>query len=467
MKSDQDKVSDVEGSTTGDHPLDFAAEAGRSPGDWESDSLTELNGPRSEFVRDCGLRDGIRFREIVEGRAVRDFVVPSAIAIAGALDTCELVLSDSRVDDRHAVVVGLDGRLLVCDLGSESGTFHAGERLRAKWFEGSAEVRFGRTQVRIDVLGEASSGRVTDEDLASEQVSLVFQRRNAAAVRYPLKRRVSLIGREQSCKIQLQSRSVRPYHAVLIQGRSHLWVGHIAEDGDTFVDGQPVTIARLSDQQELSIGRISARVQFGDGDLSKLQLGAIDEPSQAPRSAPPVIPGGVSEEFVTDVLHEFRQMQRETLREMRGWMTEMIQVLATRPAIADARPMLPPQPPAPPVAASPVPAAAAPPPMPVAPPPVVAAPPTHPVHEPVVSPPELPLSPDIPVAVFDNDIDLAAMTHGGARLAGDQIASLSDAAREEMSLELKRRLAVVDRSLEDGEGVLSSVRRWLGGQNSK
>ncbi|MCA9055002.1 MAG: hypothetical protein KDA75_14270 [Planctomycetaceae bacterium] len=439
------------------HPQDHTSTALPTP--W---TIMNAITPQVEFARDCGLPHGLRLRAYRSGAELQQVVLPSPLAVIGAAAHSDFRIDDDDVEDSHTVVLGLDGRILVCDLGSEQGTWRDGERVRAHWFEGAAEFRCGRVRIVADSepSDTATGHHILHDDSGVGNCTLVFQRRNEPALRYALKRRVSLVGRERACKVQLQSRTVRPYHALLIRGHEHLWVAHIADGGETSLDGQSVTLAKVENDQELSFGRVSARIEFGEADSSRVLLPPVDEANGASANTAVATRSGCSEEFVLDVLHQFRQMQRETLREMRGWMTEMVQTLAPRPVdghLSDSRPaqstIAGPGVEAP----STAPASATPPVSAISTPLAESAPPNR----------SEPPTEDVPYARFDDDYGPIALKQTHADRDKDLDPTEEELRREEMADELRRRLQLIDQTIAEGDTLFSSVRRWLGHQSPK
>ncbi|MFV0442858.1 MAG: FHA domain-containing protein [Planctomycetaceae bacterium] len=411
-----------------------------------------------EFARDCGLPSGLRLRAYRSGQELQQRVLPSPLAVIGAAAHSDLQIDDEDVEDCHTVVLGLDGRILVCDLGSEQGTWRDGERVRAHWFEGGAEFRCGRVKIVVDSepSDTAVGHHILHDDSVVGNCTLVFQRRNEPALRYALKRRVSLVGREPACKVQLQSRTVRPYHALLIRGHEHLWVAHIADGGETSLDGQSVTLAKVENDQELSFGRVSARIELGEADSSRVLLPPVDEANGASTNTSVPARVGCSEEFVLDVLHQFRQMQRETLHEMRGWMTEMVQTLATRPVegrLSDSQATQAT------IAGRGVEAPSQVPPS--------ESPHRPPSAESAQSSRDQPADVEATYARFDDDYGPIALEQTRADGDKDLDPAEEELRREEMADELRRRLQLVDQTIADGDSLFSSVRRWIGHQSPK
>jgi hypothetical protein len=131
---------------------------------------------------------------------------------------------------------------------------------------------------------------------------------------YSFKRPAVLFGSDPRCKVQLSSRSVSRFHAVLVQAADSAWVVDLASREGTFVSGAAVSHARIGRGLEIQFGRVKAHVQSAPEDGESLRLAS--EPADS---------GVLSEDFVRDLIGEFRASQRETLTEMRQCLTDVVQ----------------------------------------------------------------------------------------------------------------------------------------------
>ena len=80
----------------------------------------------------------------------RSFVLPFGRSVlVGRALACDLPVSDATVSRRHAELEGLDGAILVRDLGSTNGTFVNGERIREAVVPPGARLGFGKMDFTV------------------------------------------------------------------------------------------------------------------------------------------------------------------------------------------------------------------------------------------------------------------------------------------------------------------------------
>jgi pSer/pThr/pTyr-binding forkhead associated (FHA) protein len=348
-----------------------------------------------EFARCCGVPSGLRLVVEAQGRPVEKFRSPLPMALVGNDARCQLRLGDTEAESRHALILALSGQYLVCDLGSESGTWHGGRRISAEWLTSGATVRCGRTEIQLDSeFGGPGpeTGSVFDEN-AEElgELLLRFPRRREDDVVYPVKRRVVLVGRDPRCKIQLSSRSVSKFHALLVRTPGGIWLVDLASREGSLVNGARISCVRVTSGAELQFGSVKVHIQSDADEGSQLKL-----PSELSTGS------NLSEEFVRDLLSEFRATQQDTLAEMRRCLTDVIQTFLTH-----------------------------------APPPGLAPPALQ---------PRLPAEAPRPAVLATRIEPPAALPEPEAPLSED---------------ELRRRLRVIDKSLEADRGMWTSIGRAL------
>lgn len=78
----------------------------------------------------------------------------------GREEDCDIVLADSTVSARHAVVREVQGRIRIEDLGSSNGTYINGNKIQAKDLLSGDTVRLGKVELRLDGQGRANKTKV-------------------------------------------------------------------------------------------------------------------------------------------------------------------------------------------------------------------------------------------------------------------------------------------------------------------
>lgn len=78
-----------------------------------------------------------------------EFVVERNAAIIGRRQTADVVVDHPDVSLVHALVFALDGRPVICDLGSRSGTLLNGEAVRLAWLSPGDEIEVGGQRLAV------------------------------------------------------------------------------------------------------------------------------------------------------------------------------------------------------------------------------------------------------------------------------------------------------------------------------
>lgn len=84
-----------------------------------------------------------------------------------------------------------------------------------------------------------------------------------AGARRPLASPLTLLGQAPGCDIPLSGDGVAPLHCAIFAGPAGLLLRHLDAETATLVNGQPVTTARLRDQDEVEVGPCRFRVALG------------------------------------------------------------------------------------------------------------------------------------------------------------------------------------------------------------
>jgi pSer/pThr/pTyr-binding forkhead associated (FHA) protein len=285
----------------------------------------ELHSVEEEFSRCCGVPSGLRLLVESRGRPAESFHSKSPLALIGHDPRCQLRLEEQSADAKHAVILALSGQYLVCDLGSQSGTWHGGQRIQAEWLPPGEAIRCGDAEIQLEsefTQSDAAASVFEDDQDSGAATFLRFPRRRERDVIYPVKRRAVLFGRDPRCKIQLTSRSVSRFHAMLVRTHSGVWVVDLTSREGTWLNGNRVMCAPVAEGAEIRFGRVRAQVE-ADPDDSSLAV-----PGDSSHVA-----GGLSEDFVRELISQFRASQEQTLAEMRRCMAEVVQSLMQQPAL--------------------------------------------------------------------------------------------------------------------------------------
>jgi pSer/pThr/pTyr-binding forkhead associated (FHA) protein len=233
-------------------------------------------------------------------------ILPYPFAVVGRSPGADIVLRHAEVGRRHAYLQLIAGRVFWVDLASRSGVRVRGEVRQSGWLDHEVPLQIGPYQIRARkgaFPGVSWPARADGSDPWGEWPSLnlplsrvVFRVRNTMERRshWRMKERLSLVGRAADCHPTLSDPSVSLFHCSLVLTPTGLWVVDLASRLGTKVNGNAVRYARLSDGDELQVGRF--RLLLDDGTTSdpvhRAEPGGVGVPSLLPPTSfqPPALP---------------------------------------------------------------------------------------------------------------------------------------------------------------------------------
>ncbi len=95
-------------------------------------------------------------------------------------------------------------------------------------------------------------------------VRLVALYRNARQPIRQLTKTITVLGRDEACDIILASRSVGPVHAAIVRSANTAYVCDLGAESGSIIDERRVRWSRLSDGQELVLGRFRFRIELDE-----------------------------------------------------------------------------------------------------------------------------------------------------------------------------------------------------------
>ena len=279
--------------------------------------------------------------------------IDSSLVLVGRSSQCELRLMHADVSRRHACLHVLRDRILCVDLGSRTGLRWDGKRRQTGWLDAKTPVSIGPYDLRLVLRGAVTDSdfEVPEAETFSRQ-PLAESSRAGSGLRFlnrkdvptrevPLARPITLIGRDQHCKLRLKDDSVSRVHSSLMMTADGVWVMDLLGRGGVKVNGELVSSARLAPGDELQIGLY--RMQFVDdittdevsGDMLPAWSGSGELPvAPAPppataaaipltASTPFAAHGMVSESLLLAMTETFADMQRQMHEQFRLQMDFM------------------------------------------------------------------------------------------------------------------------------------------------
>jgi ABC-type multidrug transport system ATPase subunit len=198
----------------------------------------------------------------------------------------DIVIEDSRVSWEHAVLRVEDGSWVLADSGSSNGTYADGRRVSRLEIAGERTVRLGhpadgallRCSVSVPAPTPAAVPVAAPAPPAPHQAAAAAppstgQRPPSVVRRLPA--RVLRIGRAPDNDVVVSDLSVSRYHAELRNIGGAFQIADLGSHNGTFVNGQQVTVAPVTERDVIGIGTSTFRLsgaelqEFADtGDIS-------------------------------------------------------------------------------------------------------------------------------------------------------------------------------------------------------
>jgi ABC-type multidrug transport system ATPase subunit len=172
----------------------------------------------------------------------------------------DIMLTDSRVSWHHAVL-RLDGNAWVLeDSGSTNGTFMGSRRVKRVEISSDCVLRLGDPADGPVMFCSVSRPGAEERDATALRGGGVsVDRRPTAVMRAPV--RVLRIGRAADNELVVQDLSVSRYHAELRNsGGGRYEIVDLGSHNGTFVNGEQVSTATITDRDIVSIGRATFRL---------------------------------------------------------------------------------------------------------------------------------------------------------------------------------------------------------------
>src|SRR6266581_1843592 len=171
---------------------------------------------------------------------------------------CDIVVADSRVSWRHAVVRADGGTWILEDTGSTNGTFVGTEKVRRIAIDGDCIVRLGHPEDGPVVLLSIQEGAGRRGDTGQAGRPSV-DRRPTAVRRAPA--RVMRIGRSPDNELVLADLGVSRRHAELRNsGGGKYEIIDLGSHNGTFVNGGRISRATVTERDIIGIGRATFRI---------------------------------------------------------------------------------------------------------------------------------------------------------------------------------------------------------------
>lgn len=244
-----------------------------------------------------------------KGQVVQTQEITSPFAVIGRGGNCDLVIQEDVVAYRHVYLQVFANRVACLDLLSTNGT-PIDPPAATQWISPAHRFRVGTHWVQLE-----GDHWVADQDVPSpidfktreEQRSefgvlpkaeLELLNTSAKGRLWPINRVVTLIGRDENCRITIPDERISRVHCSLLLLPSGLWVIDLLGKGGVKVNGQPVRCSALPEGSQLQIGEYLVAVHYPDIALTQFPVEAASSlPSPPP--PPPQSIGKPNVQFLT------------------------------------------------------------------------------------------------------------------------------------------------------------------------
>ena len=230
-----------------------------------------------------------------QGQVVQEQEITNPFAVIGRGSNCDLVIQEEVVAYRHVYLQVFANRIACLDLMSTNGTQIA-PPAPSHWITSAHKFRVGTHWVQLEgdqwVADQAVPSPLefkTRDDRRAEygvlpKAELGLLNTSAKGRLWPINRVVTLIGRDENCRITIPDERISRVHCSLLLLPSGLWVIDLLGKGGIKVNGQPVRCSALPEGSQLQIGDYLVAVHYPD--IAQTQV-PVQAPSSLPAPPPP------------------------------------------------------------------------------------------------------------------------------------------------------------------------------------
>ncbi len=191
--------------------------------------------------------------------------VPAPYAIIGRAADSDIHLNDPNVSFRHTYLQVIGPRVACIDLLSSNGTHLSGPPTN-DWLTSEHELKIGSSKIQLqgdDWLNDPSlpspmAFRPRDESRMEfgvlPQVDLELLNTSHRGVRWPINRVITLLGRDESCRITISDDRLSRVQCSFLLLPSGLWVIDLMGKGGMLLNGQPCKCGFLGAGTTLEVG---------------------------------------------------------------------------------------------------------------------------------------------------------------------------------------------------------------------
>ncbi len=227
-----------------------------------------------EFRQALGVRRPVRLAVTEPNGERREVSLDRPCAVIGRGADADVVLHSDTVSYRHAYLQVIGDRIICIDLFGpnplrwDDGAEHL-------WMSSRRGLRIGDCKVELIDDGWAPADPSVPSPLDYKpregglheygllpQVELQAQNASLKGAAWPINRVVTLVGRDDRCRVACANDGVSRVHCSLMLLPSGLWSVNLLGKGGTLVNGTPTSIALLTEGSQFQVGPYRMQVHY-------------------------------------------------------------------------------------------------------------------------------------------------------------------------------------------------------------
>jgi pSer/pThr/pTyr-binding forkhead associated (FHA) protein len=228
----------------------------------------------AEFRQALGVRRAARVAVTSANGVRRELSLDRPCAIIGRSTEADVPLESETVSFRHAYLQAIGDRVFCIDLFGPNAVRWE-DASAHPWVTARRGLRVGDCKVELLDDGWASADPSVPSPLDYKpregglneygllpQVELQAQNPALKGAAWPINRVVTLVGRDDRCRVTCSDDAVSRVHCSLVLLPSGLWVVDLLGKGGTLVNGAPTRLARLAEGSLLQVGPYKLLVHY-------------------------------------------------------------------------------------------------------------------------------------------------------------------------------------------------------------
>lgn len=199
------------------------------------------------------------------GIDVETLALTKPYVVIGRHPSCDIVIDDKGVSARHVYLQAIGQRIAAIDLYSTVGTTWKGAEFFG-WLTNDHTIKVPGAEIKLLDPFWINDGTLKspvdfrprdghrDEYGVLPKAELELLNTSAKGKMWPINRVITLVGRDERCRITILNQRISRIHCSLLLLPSGLWVIDLAGKGGVRVNGQQSECAMLPEGAELKLG---------------------------------------------------------------------------------------------------------------------------------------------------------------------------------------------------------------------